>query len=362
MQKLVDRYITYHFITKSSMTIMIFLVIFLLVDIVENLDHIIDSEIPTFEIFKYYFYAIPWYVSLSLPMSLLLGIIFTNGTLQKNNELTAIKSAGISIKRISIPLIALGIIFSIFSFYFDNTIVTELLQKRNDLGIKYNLVRLKKNNIKQKYIYRQESANTILGINRYNFRNQTAHNISILKFNNNKLNTRLDSPIMQWNPDRNTWELKDFHLRSWEHKTPFFYQKSDKDTTLNLNFDPTSLTQTYVKPEEMNYWELEDFVKKLNKFGIQDPKWAVNMHFKSAFACSSFLMILFGLSLSIRRPRSTLALGIGTSIIVIFIYYAAITTGRSFGFNGTIDPFLSVWIPNLFFFIIGSYLFYKIQS
>ena len=152
MQKLVDRYITYHFITKSSMTIMIFLVIFLLVDIVENLDHIIDSEIPTFEIFKYYFYAIPWYVSLSLPMSLLLGIIFTNGILQKNNELTAIKSAGISIKRISIPLICLGIIFSIFSFYFDNTIVTELLQKRSDLGIKYNLVRLKKNNIKQKYI------------------------------------------------------------------------------------------------------------------------------------------------------------------------------------------------------------------
>ena len=115
MKKLIDKYILLHFLTKSSMTMIIFLIIFLLVDIVENLDHIIDSNIPTSEIYKFYLYALPWYFSLSLPMTLLLGTIFTNTTLQKNNELTAIKSAGVSIKRISIPLIILGILFSFFS-------------------------------------------------------------------------------------------------------------------------------------------------------------------------------------------------------------------------------------------------------
>ena len=120
--------------------------------------------------------------------------------------------------------------------------------------------------------------------------------------------------------------------------------------------------QTHVKPEEMNYWELKKFVNKLEKFNIQDPKWAVNMHFKTAFAYSSFLMILFGISLSIRKPRTNLAVGIGMSIITIFIYYSAITIGRSLGFKGVLSPFLSVWLPNIFFFIIGSYLFYKVKS
>ena len=112
----------------------------------------------------------------------------------------------------------------------------------------------------------------------------------------------------------------------------------------------------------MNYWELKDFVQKLDQYGVKDPKWAVNMHFKSAFACTSFLMILFGLSLSIQRPRSSMAVGIGISVFVIYDYYAAITTCRSFGYKGTLSPFLSVWFPNLIFFITGIHLFRNTRS
>ena len=110
MHKLVDKYIITHFISKVIMTIIVFVVIFLLVDIVEQLDYIIDSEISRFEILQYFIYSIPWYTSLGLPMALLLGTVFTMGTLQKNNELIAIKAAGINIKRISIPLLILGIL------------------------------------------------------------------------------------------------------------------------------------------------------------------------------------------------------------------------------------------------------------
>ena len=120
MFKLIDRYITTQFISKVIITILAFIVIFLLVDIVEHLDYIIDSEISQLEMFRYFMYSIPWYTSLGLPMALLLGTVFTMGALQKNNELSAIKSAGISIKRISIPFVILGILFSIFSFYYEN--------------------------------------------------------------------------------------------------------------------------------------------------------------------------------------------------------------------------------------------------
>ena len=96
MKKLIDRYTISHFLTKSLMIMIVFLIIFLLVDIVENLDHIIDSNIPKSDIYKFYFYALPWYFSLSLPMTLLLGTIFTNTTLQKNNELAVAK--GIIVK------------------------------------------------------------------------------------------------------------------------------------------------------------------------------------------------------------------------------------------------------------------------
>ena len=361
MYKLADIYITTQFMSKVIMTIMVFVVIFLLVDIVEHLDYIIDSEIPRSKMFQYFMYSVPWYTSLGLPMALLLGTVFTMGSLQNNNELSAIKSAGISIKRISIPLIILGILFSIFSFYYDNILVTHYLQKRSELRIKYNLGRTKNNNLKKKDIFRQESFGKILGIHRFTFRNQTAHNITLQEFDDGNLISRLDAPAMKWNTAKNIWQLPKFQLRKWQGDS-LLYNTFEQDTSLLINFDPLDLTKTTVMPEEMNYWELKDFVYKLDQNGIKDPKWAVNMHFKSAFSCTSFLMILFGLSLSIRRPRSSQAVGIGISVIVIFVYYAAITTGRSFGYNGTLDPFLAVWLPNMIFFITGIYLFQKTRS
>jgi lipopolysaccharide export system permease protein len=315
-----------------------------------------DSKMPSFEIIRYYYYSIPWYLSIGLPMSLLLATIFTLGILQKNNELTAIKASGVSIKRLSIPFLILGIFISIFSFYFDNLYVTEQLQKRNELGIKYNLIRSNSNKIKKKNIFRQESSDVVLGIRNYQFRNQTAHHISMQHFKNGILVDRLDAPLMRWNSDVKHWSIPNYHIRRWKGDS-LLYSKSIQDSILQLNFTPTDLVQSTVKPEEMNYWELKQFVNKLEDYGVKDPRWAVNMYFKPAFACTSILMILFGLSLAVRKPKSSLTVGIGISIFVIFIYYAAIKTGQSLGYNGTLSPLLSVWFPNLLFFLTGVYLF-----
>ena len=356
MQKLIDKYILQHFASKVITTIMAFIVIFLLVDIVDHLDHIMDSKMPSGEIIRYYYHTVPWYFSLGLPMSLLLATVFTFGILQKNNELSALKASGVSIRRLSVPLLILGLLFSVFSFYFDNLYVTEHLQKRNNLGSKYHLIRSKAMKMKKKDIFRQESNNEVLGIKRYEFRNKTAHNISIQKFSDGTLIARLDAPIMKWNEYKQLWILPNHFTRSWTGDSLKFYT-SEKDTVIKLNFTPTDLTQSTVKPEEMNYWELKIFVDKLEQHGVKDPRWAVNMYFKPAFACTSFLMVLFGLSLSIRKPRSNLAVGIGISIFVIFMYYAAIKTGQSLGYKGSLSPFLSVWLPNLIFFASGLYLF-----
>ena len=167
---------------------------------------------------------------------------------------------------------------------------------------------------------------------------------------------RLDAPVMRWNPDEKYWIVPNYFIRSWRGDT-LKYSKSVQDSILKLNITPTDLIHTTVKPEEMNYWELKHFVYKLEQYGVNDPRWVVNMYFKPAFACTSILMVLFGLSLSIRKPRSSLAVGIGISLFVIFLYYAGIKTGQSLGYKGTLSPIASVWLPNLIFFLTGLFLF-----
>ena len=361
MIKLIDKYIIYHFTTKIISILFAFIIIFLIVDIIDHLDYIIDANMPSGEIIRYYYHTLPWYCNLAIPMSLLLATVFTMGILQKNNELTALKASGISVKRISRSLFILGTLFSIFSFYFENIFVISHLQKRNEIGTKYNMVRSKTNKIKKTDIFRQETNDKILGISKYQFRSKTSHNVSIQMFENGTLVYRLDAPFMRWESKENNWILPKYYTRKWLSDT-LLYTESKKDSTLKLNFTPTDLTQSSVKPEEMNYWELKNFVHRLEDYGVKDPRWAINMYFKPAFACTSLLMVLFGLSLSIRRPNSSLTVGLGVSVFIIFLYYASIKTGQSLGYKGTLPPLASVWIPNIIFFLMGIYMFKNTRS
>ena len=172
---------------------------------------------------------------------------------------------------------------------------------------------------------------------------------------------RIDADKMIWNDDKNIWELKNLKIRIW-NKGKLSYSFS-KDSTLNItDITPSIIKKDNINPEEMNYWQLSYFIDKLKDKGLDYTRWSVNKHFKTAFACTPFIMMIFGIALSITKPRSNYTTGIGLGIVVIFLYYLLIKTGQTLGFNQILPPFLSVWFVNILFISFGSYLFIKSRT
>ena len=361
MLKLMDLYILKQFFSKLVATTIAFIVIFIVVDIIDHLDKFIDASMPAVAILKYYIHTIPWFVSIGFPMAMLLSTVFTLSILQKNSELTAIKASGVGFRRIATPLLIVGFIFSFLSFGFDNYVVTSHYQKRLLLEEEHGIRKSRTKNAKKRNIYRQLDANTILSIKRFQFNNKMAYGISIQKFDEQDLFYRLDSPKMKWNDDKHSWVIPNYTIRTWDNGELTF-TSHNQDSTMYSEITPIDLTRETGKPEEMDYWNLSEFVAKLKRNGIHEPRWAVNLHFKTALAGTSFLMVLFGLSLAIRKPRSSLSIGVGMSIGVIFWYYAVLKFGQTLGFQGVLNPFISVWGPNFIFFLIGSYLFSRTKT
>ncbi len=118
MNKLIDRYILKKFFFNLTVALSSFIIIFIIVNIIDFLDKFIEKGISSKEILLYYYYTIPYFISIALPMSILISTIFTFGNLQKNNEITAIKASGISIRRAGISILISGIIFCFISFFF----------------------------------------------------------------------------------------------------------------------------------------------------------------------------------------------------------------------------------------------------
>jgi lipopolysaccharide export system permease protein len=86
------------------------------------LDELLGKGLGPWVVFKLMIYASMRLVNMALPLAILMSSIMTMGALAENNELTAMKSAGISLMRIMRPLVFFSIGISITAFVFANNI------------------------------------------------------------------------------------------------------------------------------------------------------------------------------------------------------------------------------------------------
>ena len=102
------------FLSIFIMAIVGFVTVFVIVDLIENIDKFIDNNVPLKIVLLFYFYTLPWFFSIGLPMATLIATVFSVGLMAKRNEWTAMKSSGISLYRIAVPLISIGLLLVLF--------------------------------------------------------------------------------------------------------------------------------------------------------------------------------------------------------------------------------------------------------
>ena len=96
----IDRYAVRQFVLTALFALLAFIVIFVVIDMMENLDDFLDRRATLGIIAMYYIYFIPEIVKLMIPVAMLLSALFTTGRFSTYNELTALKSSGVSLYRI----------------------------------------------------------------------------------------------------------------------------------------------------------------------------------------------------------------------------------------------------------------------
>ncbi len=105
------------------MTFFIALFILLMQFVWKYIDDLVGKGLEWYIIAKLLFYASSTFVPLALPLAILLSSLMTFGNLGEHYELVALKSSGISLRRLMAPLVGLSLIISIIAFYFSNNIL-----------------------------------------------------------------------------------------------------------------------------------------------------------------------------------------------------------------------------------------------
>ena len=107
---LLDRYVVRNFLQAYIYCIAGFLSIWLIFDVSDNISTFIDEKLPVSRVAQYYLTQLPQILVILLPVSLLLALLFCLGRMSRANEIVSMLTAGISVPRVLLPLILLGLL------------------------------------------------------------------------------------------------------------------------------------------------------------------------------------------------------------------------------------------------------------
>ncbi|MBX7045335.1 MAG: LptF/LptG family permease [Ignavibacteria bacterium] len=365
--KLLDSYILKSFIRNLSFALLSFIVIFILVDLFENLDKFIDKGLKLTIISQYYIYFIPEILKLILPLSILLASLFTTSKFVNFAEMIAYNSSGLSIYRFMSPIFIFGIFLTILTLYFNGWVVPnanaakfrferEVLGKGGFIGSQSNL-------------YFQESENRIIRIENFDLVNSSCSNVSIQKFKKNSMIFRFDIKSMIWDSSKSDWKLALTTSRIFDSSAAKEKMLIDSGKFLHdyqelktIALSPSLIKKKETKPDELNLTDLKEFIENEERTGQNVVKTQVDYYSRISYPFAGLVTIIFGVSLSSNRRKGGAALQFGISILVCFIYLGFLKISQTFGYNGDIPPLLTAWLANIVFSLVAFYYLFKINK
>ncbi len=352
-------YLLRKFISWFVGLLLIVVIVFIAVDWVSNLRRYDNTSL--WNIALYYWYYLPWLGGLILPIVILLAAMSAIGSMVKVNELTAVKAAGISVRKLSFALIVMGLLLAGVGFYISEGILPKANANRrqlterieNDKSLKTRGAPAVQQQYRRNFYYFGDN-NTIYHFDEFRTDPSLAKNVWRQSFNGPSLSQRINAESADYK--NGAWYfikgIKRTFPGSGVVAVPF---DTLADTILKAG--PSDMVAVINSPEEMSYWELSQFVNKVRKRGEDVSKWDAQLDFKIALPLMNFIVMLLGVSISARAGRKGGAVLFGIGLLLIFAYWIISQFAIAFAQNGQISPMLGAWFGNILFFVIAIPLY-----
>lgn len=337
-----------------------FIALYLIVDFFEKIRMFLSNSASIIQMTSYFLLSIPLIISLILPAAVLLAALLTYSTLSKFSEITAMKANGISLYRLSLPVLIFASIIAVFLFYFSELITPAALQKtehivRVDVQKQKNLGFFKQDEI----WYHGERA--IYNFKMFDVVNYTLRGITINYINPDfTLQMRIDAQRAEWKNGK--WiffNLLQTHFDS--NNSPVL--EWSKQKIIDLPEKPNDFKIIQKDAEKMGFFDLRKYVKKIRSEGYDATRYLVDLHGKLAFPFVTLILVIIGISFSLRQERhGGVMQSLGIGIIIGFSYWIVHAFSMSLGRSGILPAILSAWLANIIFFAAAAALFFRART
>jgi lipopolysaccharide export system permease protein len=360
--KRIDFYILYEFLKVFIVIIIGVIMLYIIVNFFENLDTFINPQrgFKLFSIIKYYFYQIPYLFVLMSPVALMLSCFFAIGDLSRRFEIIAIKSIGISMKRAFFTIYLFSIFITLITFYLYLDVVGSWMKKAEWV----KAVEIEGKKIPKERTFATNltfvSGNKVYFFNDISALTNSARGIVIVELEKEgKVKRRIDAN--SGNYENNMWVLYDVKERDLNSDNVSFRFYKQKEF-VEIEESPFEFLTELKELQQMNFKELKQRIEKLKRAGFEINAELTELYTRISFPFMNIITIILSLPIAVAIRGKGKAWGFGIAVLFVFIYWGLSEAFRTLGNVGKLEPILCAWIPNIFFFTIGIFGWFRIEK
>jgi LPS export ABC transporter permease LptG len=360
--RLMDLYIFRRFLWYFALLMAAFVFLFEAFTFFELLDDISKHGIPFLTVVNYFRYLTPYLAYNLAPLGALMAVLVTVGTMSKNNEIVAIKASGISLYRLAVPLFFGGLTLAAAMVFLDDVYLPYANQRQDAL----------RNQIKgrppqtyarpQRWIFGENSK-----IYNYDLFDPTQNlfgGLTVIELEpaSFMVKRRIFATRAKWSETQNAWVLESGWVRDFSDGSIIKYERFAVTALPELTEPPGYFHREVRQAFQMSWRELRNYIEGLQRAGFDVSALKVQWHVKLAFPLiapvSMLLAIPFAFLVGARGALGGVALGVGIGIA----YWIVSRLLEAMGGVGQLPPLLAGWSPDIIFFFLGMYFFFKMPT
>lgn len=374
LPQIIDTYVLSNFLFYIAVVLASVVSMILVYNFFELMGDSIHNKIPLSKMFEYLFFLTPKEIYDQLPICILVGVLINLGVLSKNNEISAFKACGVSLYRLAAPILLGSTLFSGALFGFDYLYVPAANLRQDALRDLIKGRTSSRQRPDRKWMMGQDNR-----IYFYRYFDTTAEGamndvyVFELEPGTFRLRREIIAARATWSDLSKTWLFENgwsctftgancTQYRSFRPDAPANTQNIRATTFPELSESPAYFLKETLQAKQMNFLQLDTYMKDLAHRGI--PTTELQVQFYRKFSMPMFALIMaalavpFGFMVGNRGAMTA----VGVSLGIALAYQAVNTLFEKLGNVNQLPPTMAAWSPDVVFGLVGLYFLLRMRS
>ena len=362
----VDTYVLSTFLFYFALWLAAFVVLAHIFIFFDLLGDYMAHAITLAKMLSYHVFLTPQLIYQSAPMAVLAAVLVTFAVMSKNNEVTAMKACGVSLYRLSAPVLIAAALVSGALFLFDHyyipqsnriqeRLLAEIKGRPQQTFLNPNRKFVNGQDPRKPRIYNfkyyDSAQNLMVGVNVYE--------LAEAPF---RLIRHVSAESARWEPSLRSWVFQNGWVRDFAGVESKDY-KTFQVTTFPEMVEPPSYFLVEEKQEkQLNFQELERYIRDLQQSGFNTVRLQVQYHKKFSVPMFALVIGLLAVPFAFMTGNRGAMAGVGVSLAIALAYFAL---GRLFEEVGNVNQLpavMAAWSPVAVFGLAGTYLFGRMRT